>query len=46
MVRIKIISSYFDKGLDVSLTNLTFTNGKATNVNWNWGIIYGSSLTI
>ena len=38
---------YFDKGLDVSLTNLTFTNGKATNViNWNWGIIYGSSLTM
>ena len=38
---------YFDKGLDVSLTNLTFTNGKAgSNSNWNWGIIYGSSLTM
>ena len=37
---------YFDKGLDVSLTNLTFTNGKAGNINWNRGIIYGSSLTM
>ena len=37
---------YFDKGLDVSLTNLTFTNGKATNFNWNWGIIYGSLLSM
>ena len=38
---------YFDKGLDVDITNLTFTNGKAgSNSNWNWGIIYGSSLTM
>ena len=37
---------YFDKGLDVDITNLTFTNGKAGNSNWNWGIIYGSSLTM
>ena len=39
---------YFDKGLDVDITNLTFTNGKAgnNNWNWNWGIIYGSSLTM
>jgi predicted outer membrane repeat protein len=34
---------YFDKGLDVAITNLTFTNGKAGNIN---GIIYGSSLTM
>lgn len=37
---------YFDKGLDVAITNLTFTNGKAGNINWNNGIIYGSSLTM
>ena len=37
---------YFDKGLDVAITNLTFTNGKAGNINWNRGIIYGSSLTM
>ena len=38
---------YFDKGLDVDIINLTFTNGKAgSNSNWNWGIIYGSSLTM
>ena len=37
---------YFDKGLDVAITNLTFTNGKAGNINWNKGIIYGSSLTM
>lgn len=37
---------YFDKGLDVDITNLTFTNGKAGNINWNRGIIYGSSLTM
>ena len=37
---------YFDKGLDVDITNLTFTNGKAGNINWNKGIIYGSSLTM
>ena len=37
---------YFYKGLDVAITNLTFTNGKAGNINWNRGIIYGSSLTM
>ena len=37
---------YFDKGLDVAITNLTFTNGKAGNINRNNGIIYGSSLTM